>query len=48
MALRVTLALPRSLASSLDLDKVKAVFPYGKKDIVVQVLHSFPKLNQCT
>ncbi len=48
MALRVTLALPKSLASSLDLDKVKAVFPYGKKEIVVQVLHSFSTLKQIT
>ena len=37
MALRVTLAIPSALASSLDLDRVKAVFPYGRKEIVVTV-----------
>ena len=37
MALRVTVAVPKGLSSNLDLERVKAVFPYGRKDIVVQV-----------
>ena len=34
---RVTLAVPPQYAAHLDLEKVKNVFPYGKKTIVVQV-----------